>query len=372
MSQAAGYRAAHRDPVQAPTGPALLVVNELGAWAPAWDGLVNAAPVPSPFLRSWWLGAVATEAARFVLFVEDGTLIGGLALQLRRRILGASVFTWCGAGVLCPDHLDVLAEPGREVDVCHALNGWLTGRGARLLDLDGVVQNSLLAAALPARAITGRDVAPWDALPRSGADYLAARSPGLRKSHRNGMRRLTALGIEHRRIGPADLEPALDEFERLHRARPGRERLLAEMGRLRPALRAGAAIGEVRVDALCSAHRTVAVDISLRVGTAPRVYQCARSLDHELRDAGTVLLLALSAQACEEGASELDLLRGDEPYKSRFVGHTRTLHRVRVAHGRRGLLLLGLLRAGSRARAGAGVLRRRLRSASAWRPRGPA
>ncbi|MFC6345434.1 hypothetical protein ACFP8W_25845, partial [Nocardioides hankookensis] len=47
----------------------------------AWDGLVADQPVPSPFLRSWWLEGVAPTDTTFVLVLDGERLVGGLALQ---------------------------------------------------------------------------------------------------------------------------------------------------------------------------------------------------------------------------------------------------------------------------------------------------
>jgi CelD/BcsL family acetyltransferase involved in cellulose biosynthesis len=340
-----------------------VVVGALGDWAAAWDKLVEWAPVPSPFLRSWWLAAVATDAARYVLIVEDGQLVGGLALQIHRRVLGVTVYRSCADGALCPDHLDMLAVPGRELDVCHALLEWFTGPGARLLDLDGVVQNSLVAATFPPSAATVIGEAPWDFLPDSGAAYLAARSANLRRLHRRSVERFAALGIEHRRPGPHEIDGALDEFERMHRARPDRAWLLAEMPRLRPALRAGCAAGEVQIDVFRTPDRTVAVEISFRIAGALRMYQSARSLDRDMRDIGTVVLLEVLRVASDEGCHEADLLRGTEAYKFRFADRRRRLYRVQVAHGMRAQALLAMLRWAGRARGAAGRVRRRIRPA---------
>lgn len=350
-----------RSEVRAETS--VVVVGALGEWAAAWDKLVEWAPVPSPFLRSWWLAAVAGDAARYVLVVEDGQLVGGLALQIDRRVLGVTVYRSCADGALCPDHLDLLAVPGHELEVCHSLRTWFTGRGARLLDLDGVVQNSLIAATFPPTAATVIGEAPWDFLPDSGAAYVAARSANLRRLYRRSVERLAALGIEHCRLGPHEVDAGLDEFERMHRARPDRAALLAEMPRLRPALRAGSAAGEVQIDVFRTAERTVAVEISFRIAGALRMYQSARALDRDLRDIGTFVLLDLVRRASDEGCHEADLLRGTEAYKFRFVDRRRRLYRVQAAHGLRARSLLAVLRWAGRVRPAAGRVWRRIRPA---------
>ena len=133
----------------------LVTQRSLGPFAAAWDSLVARQPHPSPFLRTWWLDATATGEPVFVLVLEDSRLIGGLALQRHRRG-GLEVLEMMGQGPLEPDHLDLVAEPGREAAVVDEVGAWLTRRGSRVLDLDGIEPDGLLVAALPASYIEVR------------------------------------------------------------------------------------------------------------------------------------------------------------------------------------------------------------------------
>src|SRR5439155_15937485 len=170
-------------------------VDALGEWALAWDQLVDCAAVPSPFLRSWWLAGVATHAAEFVLFLDGDNLIGGLALERQPRIPGIPLYRMLGSGQLAPDHLDVLAGRGDEDTVCEAVREWWERPGPRLLDADGVAEQSLLERAFGSGVTTVTDVAPWGPLPADPADYLSARSANVRKTLRQTPRRLTEQGI---------------------------------------------------------------------------------------------------------------------------------------------------------------------------------
>src|ERR1700736_4751331 len=104
------------------------VMRALGAYAPAWDALVDHAPIPSPFLRSWWLGAAAGSQPVIVLVLEGERVVGGLALE-RDRHLGVERLRVLGAGAMCPDHLDAVAAVDKRVDVASALRGWLARSG---------------------------------------------------------------------------------------------------------------------------------------------------------------------------------------------------------------------------------------------------
>ncbi len=207
-----------------------LTVHSLGEWAESWDTLVSKTPVPTPFLRSWWLAAVAERDAEFLLFLRDGALVGGLAIEQRRRVLGVPVYRFCGSGPLCPDHLDLLVDRHHRPAVCRALyDDWWTRPGSRVLDLDGVVEGSVLEAMFGPAATRPIDIAPWDELPADAADFLAARSPNVRKALRQAQRRFAAAGVTHRRIAPDEIDRALLDFQRLQQARGDREVLLSEL-----------------------------------------------------------------------------------------------------------------------------------------------
>ncbi|MDB5113971.1 MAG: hypothetical protein JWL78_1041, partial [Chloroflexi bacterium] len=46
------------------------VRRSLGGYATAWDALVDRQPLPSPFLRSWWLEAMSAAHPRFLLVLD--------------------------------------------------------------------------------------------------------------------------------------------------------------------------------------------------------------------------------------------------------------------------------------------------------------
>ncbi len=103
--------------------PRLLAVSRLDGWETQWDRLVDRAPLPSPFMRSWWLTGVAGPQRRFLLAVEGGRLMGGLALD-ERGWPGLEVLHMMGSGRLCPDHMDLIAAPGEEEVTISLFRAW--------------------------------------------------------------------------------------------------------------------------------------------------------------------------------------------------------------------------------------------------------
>jgi hypothetical protein len=205
----------------------LLVTPQLNQWARQWDQFVGLSPLPSPFLRSWCLTGAGGRRRRFLLVVQDDRLLGGLALEERRR-LDLPCLRMMGSGPLCPDHLDLLAVPGHEDTVVRAVHAWLCRPGARLIDLEGIPPGSPLIRALPgpgpSRATRRRPVGT----PSVTADaYLAARPPGFRRNLRKARARLSAQGAAYRINRGQPAIRSLETVRCLHAAQwGGRSRFL--------------------------------------------------------------------------------------------------------------------------------------------------
>jgi CelD/BcsL family acetyltransferase involved in cellulose biosynthesis len=313
----------------------LLVRPELGHWAEQWDRLIDRSPLPSPFMRSWWLTGTAGPGHQFVLVVQGDVLMGGIALERRRR-LGLPFLTMMGAGPLCPDHLDLLADPGHEDDVETSLGAWLRRSGTRVLDLEGVDDGSLLISALPApvhRELLA--VAPWTALPADPDTYLAARPALFRRNVRRASSRLAAEGANHQVKRGSAAIASLDTLRRLHYAQWGnRSRFLPSFDRFVTGCRLAAEVDEIAVHELATVESVIAIVVVFEVAGRISLYQSARLIEARWRDAMVVLLYAIIRDACTRGFTEVDFLRGDESYKNNFAPEQRQLLRLRVANSK--------------------------------------
>lgn len=321
----------------------IVEVTRLAQYASAWDGLAEGNPIPSPFLRSWWLEAGGDEL-RFVLVLRDGRLIGGLALQCRRR-LGIEWLRFAGSGPLCPDHLDLVAARDHEETVATALSAWFRRPGMRVIELEGAPASPRVESVLPGRVHREFvDVAPWSALPADLAGYR----PGHASTTRKTLHRLTRAGVRYRTVDAVDAGRGLAALRELHAERWGRRsRFLSSFDHFAVALRAGLLRDEVTLHELVNGSQVIASLVAFEVAGRLSLYQSGRSGQPPWRGAGTVLLALVIERACRMGFNEVDLLRGGEPYKSLFAPRARTIVRLRAAHGVGGQLIVAILAAGS-------------------------
>jgi CelD/BcsL family acetyltransferase involved in cellulose biosynthesis len=328
MSRLPDRDQAARDPVVA--APSLLDVPQLNGWAAQWDRLVDSSPLPSPFLRSWWLTGTGGPGRHFLLVVDGAHLLGGLALE-KRPMLSVRVM----GEPLCPDHLDLLAAPGHEATVVSLLRDWLGRPGERLLDLSGIRAGSWLADALPGRVRRQpMPVAPFTPLPDSPEAYRATLPGQFRKNLRASAKRLAAEGVAHRTIRGQAVPQHLDILRELHQAQWGtRSGFLPIFDRFAAGFAGGCAADEVAVHELGNDDLVVATVTAFEVAGRVSLYQSARLTDRRWRDATTFLLAAIIDDACTRGFSEVDFLRGDETYKGRFTRNHREMFRLVAGQG---------------------------------------
>jgi CelD/BcsL family acetyltransferase involved in cellulose biosynthesis len=307
-------------------------VPHLDEWAPQWDRLVDSSPLPSPFLRSWWLSGAGGPGRQFLLIFDGADLVGGLALERRRRMSSVRVM---GDGPLCPDHVDLLAAPGHEAVVVEQLGTWLRRPGGRLLDLRGVRAGSRLAEALPGRVrVEAMAAAPFAALPDSAEAFRATLPSQFRRNLRKSTARLEEEGVGHHIVRGRAVLPSLGTLRDLHRAQWGnRSQFLPVYDRFFAGCAGGVEADEVVVHELRAGDVVVATVSAFEVAGRVSLYQSARLTDPRWRDVTTTLLAAIIDDACARGFTEVDFLRGEETYKGRFTTTQREMSRLVAAKG---------------------------------------
>jgi CelD/BcsL family acetyltransferase involved in cellulose biosynthesis len=277
----------------------------------------------APMMSSFW----ADRGGRTLLVVMDGDqLVGGLPLKIRRR-LGIE-FATLNVG----QYADLLASPGRELEVAAAIQRWIARRGIRSLDFRPVPQQAQLVAALPGwYSATVAAVSPWTRLPQTFEDYLAERPSKLRKLIAEPQRRLERAGAEFVNTRSSDVPNALDEFYRLHVLRWGADAPFNRaINALRDAIPDAVARGQFAVHQLVLDGSAIASNLYLQFGNLFGYWVGARDpRRYEWRGSGTVLLAHSISVACGDGYAELDFWAGDEPYKRLWADESRTVYEIR-------------------------------------------
>lgn len=312
-------------------------LRALGPHRDAWDRIVAAQPLPSPFLRSWWIEHAASGELVVLACFDGDDLVGGAAFELDH--VGAGPLRvprvrCVGQGVLSPDHLDLVAVDEHHAAVARAVLAWLRRSGSRVVDLDGLAAQGTLATVLAPFEVS-RVAAPFATLTADPQDYLSGRPGKVRSTISRTTKRFARDGVEFVTVAPEGIEQALDTLASLHDRRWSQDSVfLRGWDRFRAAARHGATHGDVRVHLLRDAEgAAVAVELDLVSADRVAFYQAGRRTEHEWRGCGSVLRARIIESSVADGATEYDLLRGDEGYKAEWATGRRELVRCVMGVG---------------------------------------
>jgi CelD/BcsL family acetyltransferase involved in cellulose biosynthesis len=292
-----------------------------------------------------WFDHYGAKSAPFVPILRGtaGKVRGLFPLALARsghprvcRIPGADL----------GDHFHPLSDPGEESEVGAAVGEALASAPEpwSILALHHV---DLQRGWLPALAagtglrLRARERNP-DTMPRIDLSvhenwdaYLAALSSKLRYQIRKSTRRLADRhSVQVRRTETAEeVRSDMSTFFDLHARRYPTSALGDEQARAFHLSFAAAALerGWLRLWSLAIDDVPAATFYGWRVGPRYLVYNQGFDPHWAKSSPGLVLLSAVLQSAFEEGASEFDFLRGDEPYKYRFADDERTISDVTLA-----------------------------------------
>jgi hypothetical protein len=309
---------------------AVHVQSDLGRYRGQWDDLVLAQATPPTDLRSWWLEGIADAESRFVLVADGDRLLGGVAVNVRRR-WGVTHLELLGNDYY-PSDIDVVADASQIVLVVIHLGRWLRSHRHGTVDLDGVRERSLLLATVPAGVdevvVPG---APFVTLSGTFAEYLAGRSTNLRSSVKRQSKRLEGEGVTYRRLAPEELPLGLMTLRELHGDHFGAQSSFTpHFERFQAAARAGVACGELVFHALSCEDRLIATIVTMEVGRHVSWLQSGMASRDERRfhGAGTVLLAKVLQGACEQGMLGVDLGRDPSAHKARWTEDIRPVRQL--------------------------------------------
>jgi CelD/BcsL family acetyltransferase involved in cellulose biosynthesis len=331
-----------------------------------WRDLVSHSPEASPFQtlewqETWWrhFGGMR-EPQAFVVY-EGDDLVGLMPLMRTR----GPWRTLRPMGLGPSDYLHPLARVGYEdaVTAC-LLESMSTTKNVDLIDLHQIRETRALAASFVGTTIEQATCLVLD-LPSSFDAYLGIIGKSLRYDVRKLDKSLFCTGravIE--RVQADDIEQGMDILFDQHRMRWRRRGLpgafLGKAVRFHKEWSALAARnGWLRLSVLKLDGEPIGAIYAMALGGTTYYYQAGFDPAKGSVSPGTLLVAQTIRTAIEEGASQFDFMRGDEPYKRRWKpNHAyRNLRLIASANGVVGNLGSSWNRMGSRVE---GRLRARL------------
>lgn len=293
----------------------------------------------------WSTGVLAeprTAAGTSVCVVERHGVVLGLFPVERSTVTGLRILGPAGWQWLAPDHLDVVSLPEDRAVVAQAIAAnILSWGGTDILNMDGLADRGALTVALVrSRSHLIRRRIFYSRLEHQNTPYVSLRqqpvlrSASLRSQVGRGLRAVERAGGRFEMVTePQHVVQLLNQLMTLHVERFGQTSAVFATEARRRAHRVAAAQlasdGLARIYRLYAPEGDVALLYALRLGTTLSYYSSGMRAGTFISPGRTLLGLVAIA-AADEGLDELDLLRGEHEYKSRFASDIRNDVRIRL------------------------------------------
>jgi CelD/BcsL family acetyltransferase involved in cellulose biosynthesis len=321
-----------------------------------WNRLVGAMPRPSIFctwewIHTWWTHFGAPYDL-LLLFIHRGDALVGIfplaarVMRMEYSVLPGRVLTFCASMETYSDHVDVICAKEDAAECLDAVVTFLS-RDYRAWDvthLSHVAEDARLVEFVRARPL------PFGVFVRSvsNAAYIPLEAgfsgfrEALSRSARHNLRR--AQTRLHREVGvtyggpdstsavPSSVREVFDLHNR-RAAKKGTEtnfrgdalmRFHAEVASL------SHEAGRLRLRFLRQNGAPIAVWYCFQLQDRVFTYQQGFDPEWESLSAARVLLYDLIEEACREGITEIDMLRGGWEFKAHWTSHRRDLMRVNL------------------------------------------
>lgn len=315
-----------------------------------WNNLLDRSAFKTIFLswqwqKTWWQ-EFRHGRTLYVLLLrdEDGQARGLAPLYLEGPGAGKSILKLIGDNDIS-DHLSIMAEKGREEEVCGLMVKYLTGAADDWdeISIGPLKQESVSCNQLAAEAakcglevkITACDTSPWVSLPRTWDDYLRALGQKERHELRRKLRKaareaaLRYYSCEDLAALDADMDSFLGLMEK---SAPEKAAFLGEsMKRFfkKAAIELFKA-GWLELSFLEVNGMRIAANLCFDYCGSIQLYNSGFNPSYRHLSAGIVLTADNLRRAIEKGRAEFDFLRGSEGYKYSFGAKDEPLFRVSI------------------------------------------
>jgi CelD/BcsL family acetyltransferase involved in cellulose biosynthesis len=301
------------------------------------------------WLHTWWIH-FANHRRLFIVTVRSESQLVAIAPLTSRRIwvgpLAVPILEFAGTGTIGSDYLDVIVRQTCETEALDALTGFLADK-ATTMRLPRISESSGLATTL-GTALSGQgwecakvatEVCPFiDLSSRSWEDYLASLGPSHRYNFKRRLKNLTRDYDVRIRYAESDDDrrEALRQVVNLHlqrwTPRGGSDAFdsaglvafhddLSQLARER---------GWLRMMVITLDGRPAAAFYGFRYRDRFLFYQSGFDPAFVRSSVGLVMVGLTIRDAIGEGASEYDMLHGDESYKFLWTKTVRQLIRLDV------------------------------------------
>ena len=322
--------------------------EEIKSHRQEWDRLAGS----FPFYRWAWMGnwfeCLANNGKPIVLVgVEDGRWIGIAPFWIDDSGSLARKLRFWGDGKACTDYANLFAEPDFVEPFTLAVVDWLSDECAYgklqdidVIELDGVMpESNLLLNALDAsefnshaRRIEGcwvTDLAPtWD-------EFSAGFGSSMRRKSRKATKRVSSETCEIKSSNDDNFESLWADFVELHQKR---RQMLGEEGCfadpvfetfLRLSSRELFSEGRGELVLIYVDDKPLTTMLLFNDGHTNYMYQSGADSSRMKLEPGYQISQVSMQKSIEQGLKHFDFLRGDEPYKARWLARQVPLSKIR-------------------------------------------
>lgn len=322
-----------------------------------WNRLANTSMLRWEWMGSWYK-AFEDEYQLMVLKVSEANRsVGFVPWCRRKRFGGGETICFLGSGKASSDHLTFLLEPERRLAASQAVAQWLLSptspaptAPARLnwdcIEIEGVDAHDETMCCFVAECqrlgmgIQKRSGEPCYAidLPKTLEDYVKQRSKSGRREIRKGLKLIDEGEVLIHHVTPDSFDDYWSVLVDLHEARRaslGGTGCFADSRFeqfLRQATKQLMLAGKVSFQVAIAKDKPIAVELSLLDENAVRLYQSGMDPEFQQLRPGAAILANLIRRSIETGLDEVDMLRGSEPYKERWLGKPTETLSLRLFH----------------------------------------
>lgn len=320
-------------------------LNELLASEQAWNGVAGARPF---FRAEWalnWLRTGVDQVTPYVLVGTDDAgrwtgiapfCIGKKTLQRKLRLLGS--------GPVCSDYLGLFTQPGCERKFTEAVADWVVAnlpRNIDSLEFEGIDLSNddtnyfceLLSASGFGTHSTELEGCWVLDLPNSWETLNASFSKSLRRKTKKAVQRLSDPQTEIRSSDDYSVDELWPIFVELHQQR---RQMLGQAGCfansvfesfLKTATQRLVAVSRAELMVIYHAGQPFACSLFVNDGVTNMMYQSGMKPETLALEPGYQIAVLGMQRSIDKGLQRFDFLRGDEPYKSRWLTTRVPLYR---------------------------------------------